>query len=123
MALRLYLFSLFSAMLISIGLFLILLSNVNPFAAPAWILVLFYLTIFISITSLLSIITFYVKVWLSNREVIYRHLLPTLRQSTLVALAVVILLFLKRLDVLNWWIVCLFIVSLILIELFFRSKK
>ena len=123
MGLKLYLFSLYSALLISIGLFIILLTNVNPYTAPVWILVLFYFILFIIIFSTFGIITFYLKVWFSNREVIYRHIGPTLRQAGIIAFAVVALLFLEHIKVLNWWIVCLFIAALALIELFFRSKK
>ncbi|AKM82748.1 TPA: hypothetical protein DD449_00580 [Candidatus Berkelbacteria bacterium] len=123
MGLRLYLFSLYSVAILSLGLWILLIINVNPFSAPSWIIVLVYTLLFCFFTGLFAIIGFYLKVWLSNREVIFSHLMPTLRQSALIAFSVVGLIFLIQVKSLNWWIACLFIIAVIMLELFFRSKK
>lgn len=123
MGLRIYLFGLYFAMFISMGLWFLLLFNVNPFTAPGWIIGIFYTTLLCFFTALFAIAGFYLKVWMSNREVIFAHLAPTLRQSALLATVLVGLFFLKQVSVLNWWVGILFIISLIMLELFFRSRK
>lgn len=120
---KLYIFSLFSLTILSFGLWLLLLINVNPFQAPSWIIITFYSTLFFVITGIFSISGYYLKIWASNREVVFAHLTPTLRQSALMAFFVIGILFLRQVNSLNWWIVCLFLVSIIMLELFFRSKK
>lgn len=123
MSLRLYLFGLFVTIIISFSLWLLLLFNVNPYLAPTWIIFTSYFTLFLFICGIFSIIGFYAKVWVSNREVIFSHLLPTLRQSAILSLIITGLLLLQQIKVLNWWVACLFITSLIMLELFFRSRK
>lgn len=122
MMLRLYLFSLYLAAIVSAGLGALIVTNVNPYESPFWMVGIFYTAIFIFLTSVFGLVFFYYKVWASNREVIFAHLLPTLRQAAFISLAFVGLLFLQQVRVLNWWVAILFIFAMLLIELFFRGK-
>lgn len=123
MALRLYLFGLYSTLLASLGLWALVVFNVDPFRAPFWIVAIFYLTLYLFLLSLFAIILFYLKIWATNREVIFSHLMPSLRQSAIIALILVGLLFLQQVRVLNWWVAGLFVIAIAMLELFFRSKK
>lgn len=123
MILRLYLFSLYLTAIVSAGLAAMVVINVNPFESPFWIIAVFYVACFLLITSLCGLIFFYYKVWAANREVIFAHLVPTLRQSAFIALAIIGLLFLQQVRVLNWWVAILFTFAIFLVELFFRGKK
>lgn len=123
MGLKLYLFSIYATILISLGLSLLLVFNVNPFQAPFWIITLFYLTVCLFFTATFALIGFYLKVKASNREVIFNHLIPTLRQSLLLSLFIISILFLQQIKVVNWWILILMAVIFILLELFYRSRK
>ena len=123
MGLRIFLFGLYSTMVVSLGLCLLLIFNVNPFQAPFWIISILYLTLFLFFMAVFGVLGFYLKVWATNREVIFGHLMPTLRQAAIISLIIVGLLFLQQVRVLNWWVAVLFIVSIGLLELFFRSRK
>jgi len=123
MGLRLYLFGLYSTIAISLGLCLLLIFNINPFQAPFWIVSIFYITVFLFFMAVFGISGFYMKVWATNREVIFALLGPTLRQAAIISLIIVGLLFLQQVRVLNWWVAILYIVSVGLIELFFRTRK
>jgi len=123
MLLRLYLFSLYAILFISAGFSLIIVFNVNPFQSPFWMILIFYITIFLFWTAIFSLIGYYFKVWATNREIIFSHLLPTLRQSMLIAVAIIGLLFLQQLRVLNWWVGALLVVATFFIELYFRKEK
>ena len=123
MALRLYLFSLVCTLLLSLFLFLLLFFSINPYAAPVWIIILFYFTFFMIWASVFALVGFYLKVWATNREVIFAHLLPALRQAVFMSIVLTGLLFLKQIGVLNWWIGGMLIAAVLLVELFFRSRK
>lgn len=123
MTLRLYLFSLVATLLLSLFLFFLLIFSVNPYLAPTWIIMLTYTTFFLIGASTIAIVTFYLKVSASNREVIFAHLMPTLRQAALLSLIITGFLFLAQIKVLNWWIGTMLVLAVGLIELFFRSRK
>lgn len=123
MTLRLYLFGLVSATLISFGLGTLLILGVNPYQAPNWIILVFYLSLVVFLTSVLAITVFYLKVRLSNREVIFSHLFPTLRQSFFISLIITACIFLYQIKIFNWWAVLLLFIAIGLIEMFFRTKK
>lgn len=123
MVLRLYLFSLYSAFFLTTGLIAIIIFNINPFSLNFLMIILFYFLVFIFLASLFGLINFYIKVWASNREVIFAHLIPSLRQSVLISLSLVIMLFLQQLKVLNWWVAILVIVAFAFFELYFRREK
>ena len=123
MILRLYLFSLYFTLFLSLGLTMLIIFNVNPYQSPFWMTMIFYLCLFLFWAALFSLIGYYLKVWATNREVIFAHLVPTLRQAMLVSLVVVGLIFFQQMRVLNWWVAALFILAVLMIEFFFRSKK
>jgi len=110
-------------MFLSLGLWFLLLFNVNPFTAPTWIVIVFYLTLFLFLVGIFAIVGFYFKVWASNREIIFSHLAPTLRQSALISLLIIGLIFLEQVKALNWWVAILLVAAVIMLELFFRSRK
>ena len=123
MKLRLYLFSLYLTFFVSGGLTAFIIININPFQSPFWMILVFYLSFFLFWTSLFSLIVYYLKVSNSNREVIFAHLLPTLRQAMILSLALTGLLFLQQIRVLNWWVAILYILAVLMLEFFFKSKK
>ena len=100
MILRLYLFSLYMTLFLSFGLSAILIFNVNPNNAPFWIIIIFYLAIFLFFMTFLGLVGFYFKIKASNREIIFGHILPTLRQAALISFLIISLLFLLQLKVL-----------------------
>ncbi len=122
MILRIYLFSLYSTLLLSLGLFGLVVFNVNPYTSPFWMIMIFYLTFFLFWLAFFGLIGFYFKIWASNREVIFAHLMPTLRQASLIALLFAGLLFLLQLKVLNWWVIILLVLAILMLELSFRRK-
>lgn len=123
MALRLYKFGLFVSLCLAGFLWFILFVSVNPAQAPFWIIMLFYITLFIALASVIALFAFNWKVKAGNKEVIYSHIGPTLRQSIFISLFLVSCLFLEQLKVLNWWVASLLIVAMLLLEMYYRSRK
>jgi hypothetical protein len=122
MKLKKNLFSLFTITLLAFGGWLTILFNVDPLKADNFVLVALYASLFLFLAGLLTFIGFGVRIYLSNREIIYAHLTPSIRQATLLAFALVGLLFLQSLRVLSIIDAGAFLLAIILLELFFRSK-
>lgn len=123
MILRLYLFTLYLILFLSAGLFCFIIFNVNPFQSPFWMILIFYFSFFLFWLALFGLVGFYLKVWATNREIIFAHLLPTLRQASLVSLLFTGWLFLLQLGVLNWWVATLLASAVLMIELSFKKSK
>ncbi len=117
------LFSVFALTLMALGLFLAILFNVNPDTTDLITQITFFISLFIFLSGLFTFIGFYLRVYLSNHEIIYANFPIALRQAILVSLLIVGLLALNALRVLNIWSGIIFVLILIIIELFFRSKQ
>lgn len=123
MILRLYLFTLYLILFLSAGLFGFIVFNVNPYQSPFWMIVIFYFSFFLFWLSLFGLVGFYLKVLSTNREIIFAHLVPTLRQAALVGLLFTGWLFLLQLRVINWWVALLLAMAVLMVELSFRKSK
>lgn len=115
-------FSLFAITLLSFGGWLTILFNVDPTKADTFLFVALYASIFLFITGLGTFIGFWLRVLFSNREIIYSHFTPALRQAMLFGFTITGLLFLQSLRVLSVIDAGAFILAVILLELFFRAK-
>ena len=122
MKLKKNLFSIFTLTLLSFGAWMTILFNVDPAKADTFILVALYASLFLFIMGILTFIGFWGRVLFSNREIIYSHLTPALRQATLAAFTCVGLLFLQSLRVLSAVDAGAFILAILLLEMFFRAK-
>lgn len=122
MKLKQILFSLFTVTLLSFGGWLTILMNIDPAKADKFTFAVLYISIAIFIMGLASFIGFGVRILLSNREVIYAHIVPSVRQGALLGVTVAGLLFLQSLRVLSTVDAGAFILAICLIELFFQAK-
>lgn len=122
MKLKNALFSLFTFTLLAFGGWMTILFNVDPGKADRFIFIALYACLFMFLLGVLTFIGFGIRILLSNREVIYAHFPVSVRQATLVALAIVGLLFLQSLRVLSWIDGLAFVLAVLLLEMFFRAK-
>jgi hypothetical protein len=120
---RFYLFVFFCLTLFSLGFFVLILFNINPFTADLFTLSIFYISLFIFLTGIFTLLLFYLRIKLSNNEIFFANFNPSLRQSILISLSIVIILILKTLNVLSWWDGLLFVFSILLIEMYFQNKQ
>ncbi len=123
MKLKQSLFSLFTITLLSFGGWLTILFNTDPLDADTLIFVALYASLFLFIMGVASFIGFGIRILLSNREILYAFFGPSVRQGTLIALALTGLLFLQSLRVLSAIDAGAFLLAIGLIELFFRAKR
>lgn len=117
------LFIIFSITLLALGVWLMILFNINPKNADWLEKLAFFGSLLLLLSGTLTFIIFYFRIWFSNKEVIYSYLPIAIRHSVLISFIAVSLLFLNALDVLTWWDGIILVVVIILIELFFQTKR
>lgn len=120
--LRKKLFYLFMGTLLSLGIWLYMLFHVDPSYADILTWLAFMGSLFLWLSGFLSFIIFYLKVSFFNQEVIFALLPSSLRQAAELALIIAGLLSLQALRVLGWWEGGLYILVIVLIEMFFQGK-
>lgn len=123
MKLKTYLFAIFSITLLSLGVWLLIFFNVDRDVADFITISAFFGSLFLWLAGFLTLIIFYLRVWFSNKEVVFSNLPISIRHAILIALIIVGLLALNALQVLTWWDAGMYLVVVVLLELFFRSKK
>lgn len=116
------LFWLFSLTISSFALWLWVMQFINPFQADLLDFSIFYISLGGWIAGLVAFIIFYFRVSLSNKEIVYTFLAPSIRHGILASLAICGLLLFIMLKVLNIWTAIVYIVIIIGIEFFFQAK-
>lgn len=123
MKLKSHLFFLFSITLFAVASTVLDIFNYNPFQSGASVFINFYISFFLSVTGILSIILFFLKIKVKKGEWSESLLIPSIRQSGFVSLALTVLLALKGLKLLDWWVAGPLVISIFLLELFFQTSS
>ncbi|MCL5795506.1 MAG: hypothetical protein M1338_04050 [Patescibacteria group bacterium] len=123
MPLKKHLFAIFTSTLLSLGIWLAILFNTDPNSTDLITRCSFFASLFVFVAGLYTFIGFYLRVYFSNREIIYSNFPIALRQSILLSLVIVGLLVFQALRVLTVWVAVIYILAIILIEFYFKSKK
>ena len=90
MSLRYYIFLLFCATSIALFLFLLILFTVDPNTADILQKIFFFSSLFIVLFGTISLVIFYLRILISNRELIFANLKPALRQAFLLSCGIVV---------------------------------
>ena len=85
--------------------------------------VMFYVTLFFAILATVSIISFYIRLWITKNEIYFEHLNIAIREGILASVIILMLLWLQYYQVLTWWDALLLVIAAILSEVFLISRK
>lgn len=119
----------------SLKKYLISISVTTLFAWVSWVTVLFYIdpasgwlahvlfhgSLFLAVLGTFSLIGFYIRVRTRTTEAIFRHIGISFRQGVMLAVLVIGSLVLMGAGLYSWWSAGLYILFLIILELFFLS--
>lgn len=83
---------------------------------------IFYITLFLSALAFLSILGFYVRLFISKNELVYVHLKTSLRQGMFFSLIIIGMLVLQGFKILTLWDGGLFVTTVMLLEFYFLSR-
>ena len=117
------LFFLYSLTVVAIASTILSLFNYNPFEAKTYQFIFFYLSLLISLTGIIAITLFYLKIFLNKKEIVYQYFWPSVRQSLILSFGLVFILALRGMKLLDLWVTIPLFITIILLELFFRTKK
>ena len=118
---RKILFSVFALTLIGFGAWFAVLQSVDPFNTDWFSRLTFYIFLLIWICGLVSLALFYIQKKLPHNRA--QIILQCIRQGLIISLGIVGLLVLQTINVLNILSASVYIIALILIEFYFRTKK
>lgn len=116
------LFFLFSVTLFAVASTVLDIFNYNPYQSGTGVFVNFYVSFWLGLTGIISIIIYYTKIRLSKDKPIYSFFWPSVRQATIFSAAVTLLLLLKGLKLLDLWVGIPLLIAVVLTELFFQTN-
>lgn len=123
MSIKSLLFSTFTGFIITLGIWLLVIFNTDPFKADAITIGTFYVSLFLSITCILGLIGYYLRIQITNKEVVYAHYPIAMRQASIIAFLAISLLAFQSLKILTWWVGGILAIVLLMVELFFNARK
>lgn len=107
------------AFVISCFAWLLTIMKLDPFESTGLALFFFFLSLFVTLTSLFTLLGFFVRRVVTRNEILYNHFNVSLRQGLLLSLCTLILLTFLLLGVLTWWDGFLVVLIAFLFELYF----
>lgn len=93
--------------------------KLDPFESTGLALFFFFLSLFVTLMSLFTLMGFFVRRFVTRNEILYNHFNVSLRQGLLLSLCTLILLTFLMLGVLTWWDGFLVVLIAFLFELYF----
>ena len=115
------LFFLYSVTLLAVVSTIINVFNYNPYEATPGELANFYISFFVAFGGIMANIIYFLKLKFLKDKTIYHYFFPSVRQGLFISLAATIILFLKPLHVLDWWVGLPLVIAVGLLELFFQT--
>lgn len=118
----------------SLRMYLIIMTLVSLFAWIAWFIVihaidptksgflgyvLYFSTLGISFLSSVTLFGTLIRVWLKKDQVVYRHVVRSLRQGLIFTFLFLTALVLSGIGLLAWWVILLLVLIAVVLELIF----
>lgn len=105
-----------------LSLFLVM-SRLDPFADESIALPLFFISFFLALTSLLSLIGYVIRVVFYRDELFLNHFNVSLRQGVILGVCITGIMGLQVMRTLTWWNGLILVVIAFLGELYFVAKE
>lgn len=123
MRIRHYIWGLVISTLICWAAWALILFYIDPTTSGFIGPLMFYVSLFFALVGTFTLIGFFLRVWFSRNEVVYAHVSTSFRQGILLSVAVTGVLVLQSFRYLTWWSLLLFVLAVIILELFFVSQS
>lgn len=124
MTLRQYLFTMFIATVMCWVAFVFVLINTDPFETNTTGFIFFYISLFLSLIGTISMLAFTLyHIFLRKKVPMYKYVKKSFRDSVIISISLISLLYLQSLGFLNIWMFIGFLVILALIISFSLSLK
>lgn len=116
------LFFLFTITVFAFASVILDIFNYNPYQSNNSVFINLFVSLFFAIGGIFSFIIYFTKLKLSKDKNINAYFFSSVRQGILIAIAVIVLLVLRTLQILDWWVAGPTIIAIVLLELFFKTN-
>ena len=116
-----YIWTNISILALSLASLIAIIFNVDPFIAKIRTIAFFGAAVFFAVASLAGLLGYGVRFYRGQKYDAKKYMAIATRQGVLLGLIVIGLLILKIVHSLNWWEGALLVVSILLLELYFRN--
>lgn len=96
--------------------------NYNPYNSSNNVFVNLCVSLFVAITGISTFIIYFIKLRMTKDKSASMSFLPSIRQGLLISIGFIILIVLRTLQILDWWVAGPMIIAVILLELFFQTN-
>ncbi|MDP2691800.1 MAG: hypothetical protein Q8O95_05360 [bacterium] len=117
-----YVLSLVIAALVSLSSLILVLSRLDPFAEETLAIVLFFVSLFFSLTSVFSLLGYLLRLAFYREELFLNHFNVSLRQGIIIALSLSGLMGFQVMRTLTWWNALIIVIIGFLIEVYFVAR-
>jgi hypothetical protein len=117
-----YLLVILTTALLGWSALIIVIFRLDPFTSTALAIPFFFLSLFLALTSTLTLLGFYGRVWFRRGEIYLQHISIALRQAILITIAIECALAFQILGILTWWDGMLISGAVGLVEIYFSSR-
>lgn len=117
------LFFLFTVTIFAIASVVLNIFNYNPFQANFREFANFYASFLVALAGIITILIYYIKTKVTKNETIYKSFWSSTRQGLFVSIGTTTLMILLGMKILDWLIGISVVVVIVLLELFFQTKK
>jgi len=100
----------------------LVLMYIEPAGSGYMGLSLFYTTLFLGLMGFFTLLSFSLKRWINNNEVIFAYIASSFRQGFWMSIIIVGLLVMQGGRILSWWNALLYVGAIALLELYFISE-
>lgn len=122
MNLKKTLFSIFSLALVSLGIFIIILFNIDPYKSDRFVHIAFLSSLFLSLAGIWVFTEYLIKIRLNNKELVYSILPSTIRHALLGSAGITLIVGLKMINVLNFLDTLIILIIIAVSELYFKER-
>ena len=101
----------------------VILEAIDPTKSGSLGFLLFFLTLGMAFLSSVTLLGTLVRIWMNNQEVVYRQVIRSLRQGSILTILFLTSLALSGQGLLVWWVLILLVLISTFLELFFLGSN
>lgn len=117
------LFFLFTITIFALASLVLDTFNYNPYQSNNGVFINFFISFFVAAAGVFAFIIYALKMKFSKDKKINAPLIPSMRQGLLISIGITLLLILRTLQILDWWVAGPMVIAVILLELFFQTSS
>lgn len=119
-----YILGILLATLLSWGAWIVVINRLSPYSQDKNLaFLMFFASLFFAVSGTLTLLGYFLRIYLHRNEVFFSHIGTSLRQGVLLSIFMCICLVFQMYRVFTWWNAGLLLLSLGLIEVFFLSRN